>query len=451
MAFRISNNKILSDRIISHNPQNGLSVYNTIDQKLKQQLLNPLQQDVDGFRVYNTELQNALLYTIDITIFGSALIQVSEWISNNMSSQGDVIAFGSYYTVNGEVHVYEWNGLNWVPKGDPILGSTTNARTGSSVSLSSDGNILAVSSPDDTNSSNVKTGSVDVYEWNGSSWISKGDTIYGNNVNAQAGINSISLSSQGDIIAFGSPTDKNGSNVLTGSVDVYEWDGSAWVSKGSTIYGLLSGDMAGDSISLSSQGDVLAIGADKGSNSSNVKTGTVTVYEWNGSAWVPRGNIISGNIVNELVGSSVTLSSQGDVLAVGAVGSENASNDETGSVTVYDWNGSAWVSRGNTIYGVTQSQGLGESVDISSQGDVVAIASSQDLQENGTTSNSVSVYKWDGTSWNLTDTSYGGAGLDRGDVTLSSKGDVILFSNNKDLNDDGVQTGSVTLKQLLTY
>ena len=46
--------------------------------------------------------------------------------------------------------------------------------------------------------------------------------------------------------------------------------------------------------------------------------GSVQVYEWNGSAWVSRGNTFSGIDDNGLTGSSVALSSNGDTLAYGS-------------------------------------------------------------------------------------------------------------------------------------
>ena len=58
---------------------------------------------------------------------------------------------------------------------------------------------------------------------------------------------------------------------------VYEWNGgsSSWVQKGSDIDGEAVGDVSGVSVSLSSDGTIIAIGAHKndgnGSNSGHVR------------------------------------------------------------------------------------------------------------------------------------------------------------------------------------
>ena len=53
--------------------------------------------------------------------------------------------------------------------------------------------------------------------------------------------------------------DGNGSG--SGHTRIYKWDGSSWNQLGSDIDGEAAGDYSGSSVSLSSDGSVLAIGA----------------------------------------------------------------------------------------------------------------------------------------------------------------------------------------------
>ena len=70
---------------------------------------------------------------------------------------------------------------------------------------------------------------------------------------------SVSLSSDGSVVAIGAiGNDGNGSN--SGHVRVYAWDGSSWVQRGADINGEAAGDGSG-AVSLSSDGFVVAIGA----------------------------------------------------------------------------------------------------------------------------------------------------------------------------------------------
>ena len=90
-----------------------------------------------------------------------------------------------------------------------------------------------------------------------------------------------------------------------------------WTQVGSDIDGEASDDLSGTSLSLSSDGTILAIGA--GFNDGNgLSSGHVRVYHWNGSAWVQRGVDIDGETAGDQSGVSVSLSSDGTILAIGA-------------------------------------------------------------------------------------------------------------------------------------
>jgi hypothetical protein len=156
---------------------------------------------------------------------------------------------------------------------------------------------------------------------------------------------SVSLSSDGSRVAIGAiGNDGNGAN--SGQVRLYDWNGSSWVQVGLDIDGEAGNDRSGFSVSLSSDGSRVAIGAvfnaGNGSNS-----GQVRLYDLIGSSWVQVGQDIDGEAANDQSGSSVSLSSDGSRVAIGAVGNGISS----GQVRLYDWNGSSWVQVGLDIDG----------------------------------------------------------------------------------------------------
>ena len=135
---------------------------------------------------------------------------------------------------------------------------------------------------------------------------------------------SVSLSSDGTILAIGA-TQNDGNGSDAGHVRVYEWNGSAWQQKGSDIDGEAASDYSGVSLSLSSDGTILAIGATRNDGNGS-DAGHVRVHEWNGSAWVQKGADIDGEAEGDFSGASLSLSYDGTLLAIGA-----PLNDETGS------------------------------------------------------------------------------------------------------------------------
>ena len=85
--------------------------------------------------------------------------------------------------------------------------------------------------------------------------------------------------------------------------------------KAADIDGEAAEDLSGYSVSLSSDGTILAIGAahNKGNDHlSKAKTGHVRVYEWDGSTWIQKGADIDGEARGDNSGNSVSLSSDGN-------------------------------------------------------------------------------------------------------------------------------------------
>ena len=92
-------------------------------------------------------------------------------------------------------------------------GTTENGGFGYSVSLSDDGRILAVGDWYAENGNNIGVGCVRVYrlDASGSNWIQLGTDMFGEDAYDYAG-NSVSLSADGTIVAIGSQGhDENGS------------------------------------------------------------------------------------------------------------------------------------------------------------------------------------------------------------------------------------------------
>jgi len=258
------------------------------------------------------------------------------------------------------VKIYEFVSGAWTQKGSTLNG-TTNSLFGISVSLSSDGLILAVGASGATSGSR---GYVNIYEFVSGAWTQKGSRLNGNVFSAggsQFGI-SVSLSSNGLILAVGAPTDIISTNFPTGSVNIYEFVGGAWTRKGSTL-SAASLSYFGRSVSLSSDGLILAVGAPLSMINFIQDVGSVITYEFFNGAWTQIGSQTYGQGSSAYYGFSVSLSSSGVVVAIGApladtnkgyivivenryprhpvIGQIFFSSDVN---KLYIWNGSSWKS-----------------------------------------------------------------------------------------------------------
>ena len=102
---------------------------------------------------------------------------------------------------------------------------------------------------------------------------------------------------------------------------------------GSDIDGEMSNDFSGSSISLSNNGNTVAIGA-TGNDGNGNNSGHVRVFHNNGITWTQVGNDIDGEVEEDFSGSSVSLSDDGSTIAIGAP-SNNGNGNKSGHVRIF--------------------------------------------------------------------------------------------------------------------
>eukprot|EP01083_Nonionella_stella_P128336 388871_1 len=235
-----------------------------------------------------------------------------------LSDNGDVIAIGSPHNAEGAGHVriYEWaqrgKDIGWMQRGEDIDGDKYDS-LGKSVSLSSDGNIVAIAGRKQMR----------VYKWMDGGWKRRGDDIpmviylrrlirdkeYTETYESYEV--SSALNSNGDIVAFAS----------LGYVRVFEYDEDEekWEKRGDDL-AVIDYPIKRLSVSLSSDGDTVAVG---GVEFTEYEVGirNVRVYVYDADGWKQRGDDIDA--------VSASLSSDGNVIAVKAY--------PTGNVRVYEY------------------------------------------------------------------------------------------------------------------
>ena len=229
--------------------------------------------------------------------------------------------------------------MSWTKIGEDIDGEAANDLSGYSVSLSSDGSVVAIGAREN-DSNGTSSGHVRVYQNDNNVWKPKGSSIVGENNYDQSG-HSVSLSSDGSIVAIGAiDNDDSGSN--SGHVRVYEYINGNWLQIGEDIDGEGGDDESGYSVSLSSDGSIVAIGAYKNDGNGTTNSGHVRVFEklvdsvTQEAYWQQIGEDIDGEAANDQSGYSVSLSSDdGSVVAIGAPFNDGKGGS-SGHVRVYE-------------------------------------------------------------------------------------------------------------------
>jgi hypothetical protein len=316
----------------------------------------------------------------------------------------------------GAVYVFIRSGTTWTQQAYVKASNTdANDQFGYSVSLSRDGNTLAVGAlqessnatgiidaDDEDDNSAPNAGAVYVFIRSGTIWTQQAYVKARNTgVDDEFGY-SVSLSSDGNTLAVGAiGEDSNATGIdgadkddnsapKAGAVYVFIRSGTTWTQQAYVkASNTDANDHFGSSVSLSSDGNTLAVGAyleesnawNDDDNNLISGAGAVYVFSRSDTKWTQQAYVKASNTgVNYYFGYSVSLSSDGNTLAVGATGEDSNSwvddNLIPGAGAVYvfirsdtTWTQQAYVKAINT----DANDYFGISASLSSDGNTLAV------------------------------------------------------------------------------
>lgn len=172
----------------------------------------------------------------------------------------------------------------------------------------------------------------------------------------------VAISADGSIVAVGGPGNNEDSFVR-----VYQYQNNEWQQLGEDIINENILEKVGSSVSLSANGKIVAIGAVDGGN---LDEGVVRIYKFINDKWEKQGNDIVGDGTQFYLGYKVILSSDGRFLAATAY---RTSSSKKGTVKVYENISGTWTQRGTNLEGEATSDAFGISIDLSDDGNVLAV------------------------------------------------------------------------------
>ena len=368
--------------------------------------------------MWNKSLLEIVMKTILTTLFAASLslnvfaawnqigIDISDSSQEDqfgkyvaLNNEGTIVAIGSPYNNSGHVGVYEWDTLAaaWTQLGSNLYGEVSGDYFGEAISLNSDGTILAIGARmnNDDGNNPEHAGHVRIYEWDGITWNQLGDDIDGTGTNDVSG-SSVSLNNDGNLVVIGSPWSwRGGDYSYSGHVRVYSWDSSTseWTQLGSEIASTIYKDRLGTSVSMNSDGSIFAVGA-----TADDTNGYTRIYAWNGADWNQLGTDIIGENSGDFFGCSVSISSNGNIVAIGGLLNDDNGNN-AGHVRVHEFNGTDWDQLGTDINGAGAVNFFGGDVALNADGSIVAIGANYGRNSSGTRTGTATIYHWIDTDW----------------------------------------------------
>lgn len=316
--------------------------------------------------------------------------------SVSLSADGDTLAVGAPdeyrpTTTNevGAAWIFVRSGTTWsqqtILRPSPNIGNIDVGARGTSIALSGGGNTVAIGDPDyDVNNfptDDRKPGTVWVFLREGTTWSQQGASLTPDDIIPTGTLGtgffeskigtSVSINADGNIIAAGGPQDNFG----IGATWIFTRDKKIWSQQtklvGSDILG--TGPLQGTSVSLSSNGDVLAVG---GPND-NFGEGAVWIFRRNNDIWTEEVKLKGTNVIGlGEQGTSVSLSGDGKTLTFG--GKTDDSN--IGGTWIFTYTGTSWIEQGIKLVGTggIGNSEQGSSVDLAGDGRTLVVGGPQD-------------------------------------------------------------------------
>lgn len=303
---------------------------------------------------------------------------------------------------------------------------------GYSLSISGDGQRVAVGIPrKDINSD--PSGHVKVFEYRGGNWELLGSPITGNNGDEARFGKSVSLSFDGSVVACGSIDNESG------FVRVFSLERDQWRQLGDDINGESSNDSFGKAVSLAADGQTVVIGGPN-NDGNGVDSGHVRVYKYVRKGWTQMGNDVDGSSQDDFSGNAVSISANGTVIAVAAVGYNGENKLLPGYVRIFThWNAfdletrnpvAFWRQLGDDIQGTNTEERFGRSVSLSADGKMVAVGAGGGA---GNDSGTVRIFSYDANGvW-----TQAGQNIDGKAVSLSADGSRVAVGAPRGDNDSG--------------
>lgn len=306
----------------------------------------------------------------------------------SLSNNGNRIAVmapdnGRFGTGSPQAEVYELQGSTWVKLGSTFTDYFTSpSETEATITLSGNGNTVATGEASFSTVADIDAGRILNYQFGASDWTRIGDELTGKYADAQLGKKAVLLSNGTQLMTANFGGDAGDPR---GAFNLVRLGNGMWDEVGTQPILQSNNEESLSGIALSEQGLIIAVGLDKGDGA----PGEVQRFQFSGD-WVSLGSV-NGATNGDGFGTSIAMGNNGMAFAVGAP------NEGNGTVRVYGSNNN---QIGSTIVAGPNDEAFGYSVDLSEDGLRVAIGAPANAPTSTGAGNAY-VYLLQGGDWTL--------------------------------------------------
>ncbi|MCX6880062.1 MAG: autotransporter-associated beta strand repeat-containing protein [Verrucomicrobia bacterium] len=301
-----------------------------------------------------------------------------------LSADGNTALVGAYSDDTpagadaGSAYVFVRSGTTWNQQAKLTAGdAAANDRFGQSVSLSADGNTALVGAAYDDTPAGADAGSAYVFVRGGTTWSQQAKLTAGDGAAGDIFGNAVSVSGDGNTALVGAFMDSTSAGSGAGSAYVFVRNVTTWSQQSKLTAGDgAAGDKFGISVSVSGIGTTALVGSYwHNTTGGGLHAGSAYVFDRSGTTWSQQPHLTaSDGAANDFLGYSVHVSGDGITALVGAYGDDTPAGADAGSAYVFARSGGTWMQQEKlTAYDGAAGDWFGVSVRLSGMGDTALV------------------------------------------------------------------------------
>ncbi|QDK44862.1 integrin [Bdellovibrio sp. ZAP7] len=374
----------------------------------------PMTAAIGYFKASNSAASDSFGYKVAVSKNGTYMAVSATGEDSNATGVGGLQSNNSA-SGSGAVYIFKRDGSTWAQMAYIKPSNTaSNMNFGQSLSLSDDGDYLAVGANMESTTA-ATSGAAYIFKRTSSTWAQQAFLKASNPEAADEFGISVDISGDGTTLAVGAYTEDSAASGINGdetsnaasaagAAYVFTRSGTSWSQEAYIkASNPTSGDRFGASVSISADGTALAVGASQESsnatgvggnqnNESAPASGAAYVFRKTNSVWSQQAYIKASNpSPYDNFANNLSLADDGLTLAVGSYGEAsnatgvNSGNQAdnslsiAGAVYIFSFNGTVWSQQAYIKASNTKaSLVFGWSVSLSADGNKLAVGAYQD-------------------------------------------------------------------------
>jgi hypothetical protein len=367
-------------------------------------------------------------------------------ISASLSADGKTALIGAFGDMidgkpnQGSAYVFVRSNGVWTEQ-QKLVASDGEAsdRFGVAVSLSADGNVALVGAHYDTVSGKSMQGSAYVFVRSNGVWTEQQKLVASDGAAQDNFGGSVTLSSDGNTVVVGADGDDVEGKSNQGSAYVFVRSNGVWTEQQKLVASdSAAQDNFGSSVSLSSDGYTVAIGAYGDDIEGKSNQGSAYMFVRNNGLWAEQQKLVaSDGTAQDNFGLEVALSADSSTVLVGVPFENISGSSYQGSAYIYARSGGMWVEQQKLIASDGASDDyFGTSVSLSADGSTASVGAYRDNIGVKYNQGSVYIYTRNGGIWTQKQQLFDSDGAEDDSfgiaVSLSANGRLILVGAYRD-------------------